>query len=117
MAGMEIMSCIERRRRWSDEAKLRILAEGDEPGARIGDVARQHDIHPARSAYGGNPSAMPISASTSTIGADSDLGSSCRNNLTVIACERDTRYFAPWPGDHFDFVRMLTHSQNLANGE
>lgn len=48
MVGMEIMSCIERRRRWSDEAKLRILAEGDEPGARIGDVARQHDIHPGQ---------------------------------------------------------------------
>lgn len=31
-----------------DEAKLRILAEADEPGARIGDVARRHDIHPGQ---------------------------------------------------------------------
>ncbi|WP_431324655.1 IS66 family insertion sequence element accessory protein TnpB [Rhizobium sp. YTU87027] len=38
MARIEIMSGTERRRRWSDEAKLRILAEADEPGARIGDV-------------------------------------------------------------------------------
>ncbi|MFW8584124.1 transposase [Rhizobium beringeri] len=28
--------------------KLRILAEADEPGARIGDVARRHDIHPGQ---------------------------------------------------------------------
>ena len=48
MARMEIMSGTERRRRWSDEAKLRILAEADEPGARIGDVARRYDIHPGQ---------------------------------------------------------------------
>ncbi len=48
MARMDIMSGTERRRRWSDEAKLRILAEADEPGARIGDVARRHDIHPGQ---------------------------------------------------------------------
>ena len=48
MARMEIISGTERRRRWSDEAKLRILAQADEPGARIGDVARRHDIHPGQ---------------------------------------------------------------------
>nr|ASK46219.1 hypothetical protein [Agrobacterium vitis] len=48
MARMEIMSGTERRRRWSDEAKLRILAEADEPGARIGEVARRHDVHPGQ---------------------------------------------------------------------
>jgi transposase len=48
MARIEIMSGTERRRRCSDEAKLRILAEADEPGARIGDVARRHDIHPGQ---------------------------------------------------------------------
>ncbi|NTF10552.1 transposase [Agrobacterium rubi] len=48
MARIDIMSGTERRRRWSDEAKLRILAEADEPGARIGDVARRHDIHPGQ---------------------------------------------------------------------
>ena len=46
MARMEIVSGVERRRRWSDETKLRILAEADEPGARIGEVARRHDIYP-----------------------------------------------------------------------
>lgn len=48
MARMEVISGVERRRRWSDEAKLRILAEADQPGVRIGDVARRHDIYPAQ---------------------------------------------------------------------
>ncbi|MQX89025.1 transposase [Sinorhizobium meliloti] len=39
---------VERRRRWSKEAKLAILAEADQPGVRIGDVARSHDIYPAQ---------------------------------------------------------------------
>jgi hypothetical protein len=50
MARMEIMSGTERRRRrrWSDEAKLRIMTEADQPGVRIGDVARRNDIHPGQ---------------------------------------------------------------------
>ncbi|WP_158605843.1 transposase (plasmid) [Sinorhizobium meliloti] len=45
---MDIISGVERRRRWSKEAKLAILAEADQPGVRIGDVARRHDIYPAQ---------------------------------------------------------------------
>jgi transposase len=41
---MEIITGVERRRRWRDEEKLRILAELDEPGARFNDVARRHDV-------------------------------------------------------------------------
>ncbi|MDT6941776.1 transposase [Brucella pseudogrignonensis] len=48
MARMEIISGVERRRRWSKAAKLEILAEADQPGVRIGDVARRHDIYPAQ---------------------------------------------------------------------
>jgi transposase len=48
MARMEVISGIKRRRRWSDEAKLTKLAEADQPGVRIGDVARRHDIYPAQ---------------------------------------------------------------------
>jgi transposase len=48
MARIEVISGVERRRRWSREAKLRILAEADQPGVRIGDVARRHDIYPAQ---------------------------------------------------------------------
>jgi transposase len=41
---MEIITGVERRRRWRDEEKLRILAELDEPGIRFNDVARRHDV-------------------------------------------------------------------------
>ena len=41
---MEIITGVERRRRWRDEEKLQILAELDEPGIRFNDVARRHDV-------------------------------------------------------------------------
>jgi transposase len=41
---MEIITGVERRRRWHDEEKLRILAELDEPGVKFSDVARRHDV-------------------------------------------------------------------------
>jgi transposase len=40
---MEIISGVERRRRWRIEDKLRILAEID-GGARLTDVARRYDV-------------------------------------------------------------------------
>ena len=41
---MEIITGVERRRRWRPEEKLRILAELDEPGVKFADVARRHEI-------------------------------------------------------------------------
>ena len=41
---MEVLTGPERRRRWSDEEKLRIIREAEEPGVRYADVARRHDI-------------------------------------------------------------------------
>ena len=41
---MEIITGVERRRRWRDEEKLRILVELAEPGVRFNDVARRHDV-------------------------------------------------------------------------
>ena len=40
---MEIISGVERRRRWRCEDKLRILAEID-GGAKLNEVARRHDV-------------------------------------------------------------------------
>lgn len=41
---VEIITGVERRRRWRTEDKLRILAELDEAGAKFVDVARRHDV-------------------------------------------------------------------------
>jgi transposase len=41
---LEIITGVERRRRWRDEDKLRILAEIEQPGANVSEVARRHDV-------------------------------------------------------------------------
>jgi transposase len=44
---IEIITGRERRRRWSIAEKLRIVAESQEPGVRICDVAARHDVSPS----------------------------------------------------------------------
>ena len=46
MARMEIGTGGGRRRRWSEQDKFRVLEEAAQPGARLSDVARRHDILP-----------------------------------------------------------------------
>ncbi len=41
---MEIITGIERRRRWRPEEKLRIVAETEVPGACFAEVAKHHDV-------------------------------------------------------------------------
>ena len=41
---MEIITGVERRRRWSAAEKLRIVAETEQPGAGIAEVARRYEI-------------------------------------------------------------------------
>jgi transposase len=43
---IEIINGRERRRRWSVEDKLRIVAETHEPGVSIRAVAARHDVYP-----------------------------------------------------------------------
>jgi transposase len=43
---IEIINGWERRRRWSLEEKLRIVAESREPGASVRAVAARHDVYP-----------------------------------------------------------------------
>lgn len=42
--GMEIITGVERRRRWRLEDKLRIVAEAGQPGACFAEVARRHEV-------------------------------------------------------------------------
>ena len=46
MTRMEILGGVERRRRWSIDQKLEILAEATRPGITVSEVARRHDLHP-----------------------------------------------------------------------
>jgi transposase len=41
---MEIITGVERRRRWRLEDKLRIVAEAERPGAVLSVVARRHEV-------------------------------------------------------------------------
>lgn len=41
---MEIITGVERRRRWSATEKLRIVAETEKPGAGIAEIARRYEI-------------------------------------------------------------------------
>ena len=41
---MEIITGVERRRRWRLEDKVRIIAETEQPGASVAEVARRHEI-------------------------------------------------------------------------
>lgn len=40
----EVLEGVERRRRWSDEQKLRVLMEIGLRGATVSDVARRHEV-------------------------------------------------------------------------
>jgi transposase len=43
---LEVITGALRRRRWSNEAKARIVAESLAPGVVISEVARRHDLRP-----------------------------------------------------------------------
>ena len=44
MGQVTVFSGPERRRRWSDEERLQIVAEAFAPGAKVADVCRRHDV-------------------------------------------------------------------------
>jgi transposase len=57
---IEVITGVERRRRWSEQDKARIVAESLKPGVIVADVARRYGIHRNqlygwRSAFGVQP--------------------------------------------------------------
>ena len=41
---MEIITGVERRRRWSDAEKLRIVSEMEQPGSSVAEISRRYEI-------------------------------------------------------------------------
>jgi transposase len=41
---VEILNGVERRRRWSEDEKARIIEESFTPGTKVSDVARKHGV-------------------------------------------------------------------------
>jgi transposase len=48
MAVVEVITSVERRRSWSRDEKLRIVAESAQPGQTASQVARDHGIAPGQ---------------------------------------------------------------------
>src|SRR5437763_4696494 len=48
MARIEVITGIERQRRWSEEQKRAIVAESFAPGAVVSEVARRADVSPGQ---------------------------------------------------------------------
>ena len=48
MAAIEVITSVERRRRWSRDEKLRIVAESARPDRTASQVARDHGIAPGQ---------------------------------------------------------------------
>jgi transposase len=48
MTAVEVITSVERRRRWSRDEKLRIVAESSRPGRTASQVAREHGIAPGQ---------------------------------------------------------------------
>ena len=49
MGQITVFSGPERRRRWSEEDRVRILTEAFSPGGCVAEVARRHDVSSALS--------------------------------------------------------------------
>lgn len=84
MGMIEVIRGVERRRRWSVEEKLSILAETAQPGATVSGTARRHDLHPnqifrwrqlARRGRLASPGVLPEIGGFAPVGiVDSELG-------------------------------------------
>src|SRR5579884_2094601 len=48
MVRVEVITGVERRRRWSDDEKRMIVAESFAPGAVVAEVARRVDVSPGK---------------------------------------------------------------------
>src|SRR5258705_5526925 len=93
---IDISTGVGRRRRWSVEAKGRVVAESYEPGAVVSEVARRHDLAPQhlfawRKAARSGRLVLPVEATTpmfvpvvTAMGEPGAAGGSCQRGTIVI---------------------------------
>lgn len=85
MSQITVFAGPERRRRWSEEERLRVLAEAFSPGACVAEVCRRHDISTSliytwrsklRQAHAeAEASEPPVPAFAEAVVVDEDTGS------------------------------------------
>lgn len=46
MSPVEVITSVERRRRWSASQKRAMVEEAEQPGNSVSSVARKYDVHP-----------------------------------------------------------------------
>ena len=94
---IDIRTGVGRRRRWSDAAKGRVVAESYAPGAVVSEVARRHDISPqqlfgwrkaARSGRLALPAEemsffVPVVAATEAIGATNAAAADRKGTILI----------------------------------
>jgi transposase len=51
---VEVVTSVQRRRRWSLNEKLRAVEEASAPGMTVSYIARKHGIHPSPYSNGGD---------------------------------------------------------------
>ena len=64
---VEVLGGVERRRRWSRDEKMRILAESLEPGAKVAEVARRNDVVPSVLFAWRRQARLPVTAASTTM--------------------------------------------------
>lgn len=64
---VEVLGGVERRRRWSHDEKMRILAESLEPSATVAEVARRNDVAPSVLFAWRRQARLPAAASTTMV--------------------------------------------------
>ena len=109
---LEVLSGPGGRRRWTAEAKGRIIEETLRPGANISDVARRHGLMPQqlygwRSAARARESASGVSFVPMEVNASTPTGGAISGNTVVVQAGDMTIHIPPGvSADHIERVLL-----------
>ena len=119
---VDIRTGVGRRRRWSDEAKGRVVAESYAPGTVVSEVARRHDITPQhlfawrKAARTGRlvlpaeaaPMFVPVVAATERNGAVTDQAGSIAIEIAGVVIRVERGVDVGWLRDVLRAVKAAT---------